>query len=78
MWEVLADLTTVRLKANIGGVFGSYGWSGEACKMVEERLKGLNFQLPTPFVRAQFVPRPEALEQCRALGQNIAEEALMK
>jgi len=78
MWEVLADLSTVRLKANIGGVFGSFGWSGEACKMVEERLKGLNFQLPTPFVRAQFVPRPEVLEQCRALGQNIAEEALMK
>jgi NADH oxidase (H2O-forming) len=78
MWEVLADLSTVKLKASIGGVFGSYGWSGEACKMVEERLKGLNFQLPTPFVRAQFVPRPEALELCKALGQNIAEEVLMK
>ena len=77
MWEVLADLSSVKLKTNIAGVFGSYGWSGEACKMAEERLKGLNFQLPTPFIRAQFVPRQEALEQCKALGQNIAEEALM-
>jgi flavorubredoxin len=78
MWDVLAYLSTVRLKTNIGAVFGSYGWSGEACKMGEERLKGLNFRLPVPFVRCPFTPRPEALEQCQALGRTIAEEVLKR
>ncbi|HEY6008105.1 MAG TPA: flavodoxin domain-containing protein, partial [Geobacteraceae bacterium] len=78
MWDVLAYLSTVKLKTSIGAVFGSYGWSGEACKMGEERLKGLNFRLPAPFVRCPFTPRPEALEQCQALGRTVAEEVLKK
>jgi len=77
MWDVLAYLSTVKLKTNIGAAFGSYGWSGEACKMVEERLKGLNFKLPVPFVRAPFKPRPDALEQCEALGKAIADELVV-
>jgi NADH oxidase (H2O-forming) len=78
MWDVLAYLSSVKLKTSIGAVFGSYGWSGEACKMAEERLKGLNFKLPAPFVRTPFTPRPEVLEQCEALGRAIAEEVLKK
>ncbi|HTP27036.1 MAG TPA: FprA family A-type flavoprotein, partial [Anaeromyxobacteraceae bacterium] len=76
MWEVLADLSSVKLKTSIGGVFGSYGWSGEACKMAEERLKGLRFKLPAASVRAPFTPNPGVLAQCQALGKAVAEEAL--
>ncbi|GAM09208.1 flavo-diiron protein FprA1 [Geobacter sp. OR-1] len=76
MWDVLSYLSTVKLKGNIGGAFGSYGWSGEACKMVEDRLKGLNFKLPAQFVRSPFTPRPEILQQCEALGKTIADEIL--
>ena len=78
MWDVLAYLSTVSLKGNIGGIFGSYGWSGEASRMVEERLKGMGFKLPVPFVRAAFLPKPEQLAECEALGRTIAEEVLKK
>ncbi|HTP66614.1 MAG TPA: FprA family A-type flavoprotein [Geobacteraceae bacterium] len=78
MWDVLAYLSTVRLKTAIGGVFGSYGWSGEACRYAEERLKALNFKLPAEAVRFPFTPRPENLEQCEAFGRTIAEEVLKK
>lgn len=78
MWDVLAYLSTVKLKTAIGAVFGSYGWSGEACKIAEERLKGLNFKLPAPFVRTPFTPTDEILVQCEALGRTVAEEALKK
>lgn len=78
MWDVLAYLSSVSLKGNIGAVFGSYGWSGEACKMAEERLKGMGFKLPVPFVRAPFLPKEDALQQCEALGKAVAEEVLKK
>ncbi|WP_026842717.1 FprA family A-type flavoprotein [Citrifermentans bremense] len=78
MWDVLAYLSTVSLKGNIGGIFGSFGWSGEACRMLEERLKSLNFKLPAPFVRAPFMPKAEALAECEALGRAVAEEVLKK
>jgi flavorubredoxin len=76
MWVVLAYLSTVKLNTNIGAAFGSYGWSGEACKMVEERLRGLNFKIPASYVRAPFTPRPELLLQCEALGKAVADEIL--
>jgi flavorubredoxin len=78
MWDVLSCLSSVSLKGNIGGIFGSYGWSGEACRMLEERLKGMGFKLPVPFVRAPFLPKPEAIAECEALGRTIAEEVLKK
>ena len=78
MWDVLAYLSTVSLKGNLGGIFGSYGWSGEACRMVEERLKGMGLKLPVPFVRAPFAPKPEAMAECQALGRTLAEEVLKK
>ena len=73
MWKVLAYLSTVKLKTNLAGIFGSYGWSGEACKMAEDRLKSLGFKLVADSVRTTFTPKPEVLEQCEALGRAAAE-----
>lgn len=74
MWHVLAALTSVKLKTNKAALFGSYGWSGEACKMAEERLKGLGIKLVAEPVRTTFAPTEELLEQCVALGRKVAEE----
>ena len=74
MWDVLAYLSTVKMKTSLAGLFGSYGWSGEACKLAEERLKGMGFRLPIPAVKSGFTPTDEILEQCKALGSAICEE----
>jgi len=78
VWDVLSLLSMVKLRTNIAGVFGSFGWSGEACKIAEERLKGLNLKLPASPLRFPFTPKPEALEECEAMGRAIAEEILKK
>ncbi len=78
MWDVLAWLSTIRLKSAVGGVFGSYGWSGEACRYAEDRLKALNFKLPAAPLRFPFTPHPENLAECEAFGRAIAEEVLKK
>ena len=78
MWDVLAYLSTVKLKTNIAGLFGSFGWSGEACKMAEDRLKAMGFRLPLPAVKSAFTPTDEVLTQCEAMGRAIAEEVLQK
>ena len=78
MWDVLAYLSTVKLKTNLAAVFGSYGWSGEACKMVDERLKGMGFKLVSDPLRTVFTPTDEVLEQCRALGRTVADEVAKK
>ena len=74
MWDVLAYLSTITLKSKLAAVFGSYGWSGEASKMVEERLRGMGFKLIAEPVRAVFTPTAEILNQCFNLGNTVAEE----
>jgi flavorubredoxin len=78
MWEVLAYLSTVKLRTNLAGIFGSYGWSGEACKMAEERLKSLGFKLVADSVRTTFTPTDEVLTRCEELGRAVAEEVQKK
>ncbi|CAH2029943.1 FprA family A-type flavoprotein [Trichlorobacter ammonificans] len=78
MWNVLSALTSVKLKTTMAAVFGSYGWSGEACKMAEERLKGLGFKLVAEPVRTTFTPTADILEQCVELGRKVAGEVAQK
>ncbi len=73
VWDLLSSLATIRLRGKVGGAFGSYGWSGEAVGMVEDRLKGLKFKIPEPGVRFALVPTTEELEACREFGARIAE-----
>jgi flavorubredoxin len=73
VWDLLSSLATIRLRGKVGGVFGSYGWSGEAVGMVEDRLQSLKFKVPEPGLRFTLVPTVEELAACREFGARIAE-----
>lgn len=72
VWQALALLSTVTPKGRVGAVFGSYGWSGEAVKLVEERLLGLKYTLAAPGLHYRFVPTAEDLAACVRLGEQVA------
>ncbi len=73
IWDLLSSLATIRLRGKVGAAFGSYGWSGEAVGMIEERLKSLKFKVPQPGLKFALVPTAEELESCREFGRKIAE-----
>jgi len=72
IWDLLSSLTAIGVQGKVGAAFGSYGWSGEAVRMIEERLKGLKFDVPVDGLRLKLVPTDDELEQCRELGRKIA------
>ncbi|MGE5471307.1 MAG: FprA family A-type flavoprotein [Bacteroidota bacterium] len=72
IWDLLSSLTTVNIKGKLGAAFGSYGWSGEAVRLIEDRLRGLKLRLPVDGLRIKLVPAAEELEHCRNLGENLA------
>ncbi|KJV05192.1 FprA family A-type flavoprotein [Methylocucumis oryzae] len=74
VWDLLSSLTVINLKSKLGGVFGSYGWSGEGVRMVEDRLRGLKLRVPFPGLRIKLIPTDEEIQQCRQFGQDIAED----
>jgi len=72
IWEVLAQLKTVSLKAKQYAAFGSYGWSGEAANLILQRLKSLRVPVVEPAVRCRFTPTDADLEECRRFGKDFA------
>jgi flavorubredoxin len=73
VWDLLSSLPTIKLRGKVGAAFGSYGWSGEAVGMIEDRLKSLKFKVPEPGVRFALVPTAEELKSCQEFGARIAE-----
>ena len=73
VWQTMSLLSTVTPRGKIGAVFGSYGWSGEAVKMVEERLAGLKYQLPVPGIHFRFKPTDEDNQACREFGEKVGD-----
>ena len=57
----------------IGAAFGSYGWSGEAVKLINKELQDMNFDVIDPGIRIQYVPENKGLEACFELGQKIGQ-----
>jgi flavorubredoxin len=72
VWDLLSSLVVINLKGKLGGAFGSYGWSGEAVRMIEDRMRGLKMQIPKEGLRVKLIPTGEELEECRAYGRSVA------
>jgi flavorubredoxin len=75
-WHALSLFSLVTPKAKIAAAFGSFGWSGEAVKLVEERLKGLRFKLPVPALTLRFTPTEENFRECREFASQLADHVV--
>jgi flavorubredoxin len=73
VWDLLSSLAVIKVRDKLGAAFGSYGWSGEAINMIEDRLRGLKLRVPIKGVRARLIPTEEELDRCRDLGMQLAQ-----
>ncbi len=71
--DFLVYMKGLRPKNRIGAAFGSYGWSGESVKHVEQELEAMKFQLPEPGLKIQYVPDSAAKETCVEFGRRIGK-----
>jgi flavorubredoxin len=72
MSPILEHLRGLRFQNKVGAAFGSYGWSGEAVRTIEEYLSRCKIPIVAEGVRAKWQPKPDDLIRCRELGQKIA------
>ncbi|MBM4018291.1 MAG: MBL fold metallo-hydrolase [Planctomycetes bacterium] len=73
---LLEDLKGLRFKNKVGAAFGSYGWSGEGVKLIEQHLAACRMPPAAPGVLAKWQPTADDLEKCRALGRAVAAAVL--
>jgi NADH oxidase (H2O-forming) len=73
VWNLLSHLATLSLKGKLGASFGSFGWSGEAPKLIAERLKGLKFKVEEEPLRVNLVPDNDDLKEAEEFGKRLAK-----
>lgn len=77
IWNILISLNPIVHGKKYASAFGSYGWSGEAVKNIEARLKQLRFKV-IPGLRVEFKPSETDLDAIRAYTDTFVADLLHK
>ena len=78
MADILTYLKGLKPRNLMGAAFGSYGWSGEAPRQIQEMLTEFKVDLLAEPVQTRHVPDPSVLARCYDLGRTIAEKICQK
>jgi flavorubredoxin/flavin reductase (DIM6/NTAB) family NADH-FMN oxidoreductase RutF len=69
----LGIVLSAAAKTKLAGVFGSYGWSGEAIDILENKLRDANYRFGFDTIRVRFSPTPATLQECEDAGAEFAQ-----
>ena len=71
---ILEMIKGLKFKNKKAASFGSYGWSGEAAKLIKEFLEESKFAIVNDGIRVNWAPDQETIEQLREYGRKFVEE----
>lgn len=69
----LGTVLSSATKSKLAGVFGSYGWSGEAIDEIESKLQDAGYRFGFDTIRVKFKPTDVTLQQCKEAGTDFAQ-----
>ena len=69
----LGLLLSTASKTKLAGVFGSYGWSGEAIDLLENKLRDGGYSFGFDPIRVKFKPDEVTLKYCEEAGTDFAQ-----
>jgi flavorubredoxin len=71
---ILEELKGLKFKNKVGAAFGSYGWSGENVKLIEENLEKAKIKILQEGIKFKWQPTKEELEKCVEFGRSFAQK----
>ena len=60
----------------IGAAFGSFGWSGEAVKLMNRSMEEMKFDIIEKGLRIKYVPNHTDLKECVEMGKRIGQAVI--
>ncbi len=60
-------------KTKLAGVFGSYGWSGEAIDILETKFRNAGYSFGFKTMRVKFKPTDTIIKTCEEAGTDFAQ-----
>lgn len=76
VYRMFAALSPLRDRGKKAAAFGSYGWSGEAVKLIENHLKALKLDVVCEGISSRFHPHNEKSEQLIEFGKDFARKLI--
>jgi flavorubredoxin len=76
LMPVIEDLVGLKFINRVAAAFGSYGWSGESPKLLEEYLKKAKMKILLDGIKFQYMPNDKELHQCIEFGEEFAVKML--
>ena len=73
VYKLFSVINPIRDKSKIAGAFGSYGWSGEAPKIIIETLRNLKMRIFEDVVLAKFNPGDEKASILKEYGKRFGD-----
>lgn len=71
---ILEMIKGLGFKGKKGAAFGSYGWSGESVKIINEELNEAGFEIVNEGIKELWNPDEMGLSRCREFGINVLEK----
>lgn len=70
---LLDGIKSRKFKSKVGASFGSYGWSGEAPKIIKRELEAGGMKVPQEPIAFKYRPTDDELQKCVEFGKKFAE-----
>ena len=70
---LLEEMKGLKFKNKKAGAFGSYGWSGEAVKLLSTKLTDAGFEVVNEGIRVIWAPGDEGATSCREYGKTFVD-----
>jgi flavorubredoxin len=74
VYKLFALINPIRDRGKLCGAFGSYGWSGEAVKIILETVRSLKLRIFEETSEFKFMPSGSKETQLRSFGKKFAEK----
>ena len=63
----------LKFKGKKAAAFGSYGWSGDAPKLITKHLQEAGFDIVDDGIKCLWVPDNKAIDECRDYGEQFCK-----
>jgi len=73
VYKLFSVINPLRDKSKVAGSFGSYGWSGEAPRIISETLRNLKLRIYEDQAAMKFFPGEEKETELREYGKKFAD-----
>ena len=74
--KLFSVINPMRDKGKLAAAFGSFGWSGEAVKLIEDHLRNLKLKVVGEGPTARFYPNSKEADSLIRFGEDFAQALL--